>query len=331
MSRYSRIDAIIELLKQGPQTIESIINHFAEKVSPRQIRSDIELIRASGYGDAPDFEQTGRANRKTWQIRASDYERNTLWLAQGILPQVFNVKRNQVLEKLTNWPVSESGAVIESTHFYETVAKEHLDNNLEIIIRSIDTNRKIQLVAMNGDATSVVPLVEFPILVLPIKVLYHRGCFYLAAVTNTTHQVLTFQIDQLILEKLPESFQRTNWTNVVETDLKNRFGVTQNIDNQIYKIELQFSDVTGGFIQQQFWHDEYAAKFDGNDWLITFHCGINRELVGWIFQWMSNVKIIGPPELKDLYNEQLTRMLSIASQPSTEPIAYSNLFAPAAL
>ncbi|MET4080671.1 putative DNA-binding transcriptional regulator YafY [Pedobacter sp. UYP30] len=44
---------------------------------------------------------------------------------------------------------------------------------------------------------------------------------------------------------------------------------------------------------------------------MKMECGINLELVGWLFQWMGNVKIVEPTILKDLYQQQLDKMLGL--------------------
>lgn len=246
-----------------------------------------------------------------------------------VLPQVFALKRHKSLEKLNNWLAGERSPIIESTHFYETEADERLDQGLETVIQAIDNGKKLRIRGLMGDATSVLKLVQFPLTILPVKIIYHRGCFYVAAMTDETHKVVTLQIDQLKMAEGNESFQRTDLVDLVEADLKNRFGVTQNIDNEVYEIKLRFSSVTGDFVKNQFWHHEQDKPIrDGDDWLITFRCGINRELVGWLFQWMSNVRIIGPPELKILYDEQLARMQTVANQAPEEPLTYTNAFSP---
>ena len=328
MVRHIRINTIIKLLRQSPQTVESITGHFNGIISPRQIRSDIDAIKAMGYGDAEHFEKTGAANRKTWHIRPTDYDRSTQRLNRGVLPRVFELKRHQSLEKLNGWSADEHIPIIESTHFYETEANKRLDQRLEVVMQTIDKKLKIKVIDITGDATSVPDGLDSSLILLPVQVIYHRGCFYVAGVAGDTQQVLTFQIDHLTFSKTTDTFDRTALIEPVEDNLRNRFGVTQNIDNEVYDIELRFSSVTGRFVSEQFWHHSQQATPVGDDWLITFQCGINRELVGWLFQWMSNVRVIGPPELKKLYDEQLARMLSITSQAPDEPLAYINAFAP---
>ena len=328
MTRHTRINAIIKLLRQSPQTIESIAEHFNGTVSPRQIRNDIDVIKAMGYGDAEHFEKTGAANRKTWHIRLTDYDRSTQRLNRGVLPRVFELKRYQSLEKLHDWLADEHNPIIESTHFYETEANKRLDQRLEVVMQAIDKGLKLKMTHVAGDATSVPDGLNLPLTLLPVQIIYHRGCFYVAAVTDYTQQVLSFQIDHLTMQETSDTFDRAALVDQVEDDLRNRFGVTQNIDNEVHDIELRFSSMTGRFVSEQFWHHSQQATPVGDDWLITFRCGINRELVGWLFQWMSNVRVIGPPELKKLYDEQLARMMSVTRQAPDEPLAYTNTFIP---
>ena len=59
---------------------------------------------------------------------------------------------------------------------------------------------------------------------------------------------------------------------------------------------------------------------------MKMYCGINRELFGWIFRWMGNVKIIGPEKLKDLYIEQLA--IINKNYETNQSLTYTNLFKP---
>ena len=319
--------ALIALLRKKPQTIKSITEHFKGKLTPRQIRLAICTIKELGY-DKDSFETTNPANRKTWFIRQTDEERYGKWLIRGVLPQVFSAKRQELLYELNNWLAPEDDPIIESTHFYETVAHNQLDNQLKTIIQAIDNAQELRIMAMTGDSTSVTSLVQLPLDILPIRIIYHRGCFYVAAVTSyTPHRVRTFQIDQLELKLTNAVFIRTDFLDMVDEELRTRFGISENINDVVYDIKLRFSSVTGGFIRNQFWTDNVICNEDSDGWLVEFQSGINRELVGWIFQWMSNVRVIGPPRLKALYDEQLRRMLTISDELPDAPLPFSNAFA----
>ena len=146
-------------------------------------------------------------------------------------------------------------------------------------------------------------------------------------------RVLVFQIDQ-ITYRTGKSFQRTKkLVNRVENDLANRFGITQNLDDEPYTIRLQFSGITGKFVGEQNWHhsqkiDEVQGPDGKLNYVLTLRCGINRELVGWIFQWMSNVRVLEPPQLVELYEQQLAMMRDSIKDPAHVTLAYTNIFEP---
>lgn len=326
MKQLDRLNRLIGFLKDGPQTVETIERYFGGELTPRQIRRLIDALELIGF-DRKEFESTGRANKKTWHIQSSPYERNTQRLLRGVLPRVFSVKRQELVEKL----VGKLDVAIDSTHFYETEAHKKLDENLETIVTAIDSSRKITVNGISGDSTSIGNTINFPVDILPITIRYHRGCFYLVSVLNEDVQpsVMTFQVDQLSVAITNESFERQGYIELVDSALKYRFGISQNVNDAVYDIRLRFSSTTGEFVKNQFWHDEMnAPQQDGDGWIIEFQCGINRELVGWLFQWMSNVKVLGPPDLIKLYNEQLDLMLKLRGHTDDDPLEYTNKFAP---
>lgn len=326
MKQVDRLNKLIALLREGPQTVNAIERHFGGEITPRQIRHLIDALELIGF-NRKDFESTGRANKKTWHIKSSPYEHNTQRLLRGVLPRVFSIKRQELVEKL----VGKLDVAVDSTHFYETEAHKKLDENLETLVAAIDSTRKISIKTLSGDSTSVGSSIHFPIVVLPITIRYHRGCFYLISVLDEAKntRVFTFQVDQLSLTTTDELFERQDYVGLVDSALKYRFGISQNIDDDVYTIRLQFSSTTGEFIKRQFWHSDLPDPVqEGDNWLFSFECGINRELVGWLFQWMSNVRVLGPPELIDLYNEQLDRMVTLRHLSENAPLEYTNRFAP---
>ena len=80
----------------------------------------------------------------------------------------------------------------------------------------------------------------------------------------------------------------------------------------MYDIEVEFSEMTGFFMKHIFWHrtQKFKRLKNGNH-LLSMKCGINRELVGWIFQWMSNAKVIKPQILKDAVRNKLEDILEL--------------------
>jgi len=56
---------------------------------------------------------------------------------------------------------------------------------------------------------------------------------------------------------------------------------------------------------------------------MTLKCGINRELVGWIFMWLYNVRIVEPPELKAYYNKTIKEIQQVDKK---DMLLYRNIF-----
>jgi len=66
------------------------------------------------------------------------------------------------------------------------------------------------------------------------------------------------------------------------------------------------------------WHEsQKIIRLANKNYQITMRCGINRELGGWIFQWMNNVKIIQPLELIELY-QNIVNTINSNNQKNTK-------------
>ena len=107
--------------------------------------------------------------------------------------------------------------------------------------------------------------------------------------------------------------------------MDNRFGITDNMNNEIYDIEIEFSELTGEFVKHHFWHhSQNFSKLSTGNYVMTLRCGINRELVGWIFQWMSNARVIKPESLQELVKEKHREILD--NYESDMPLSSNNSF-----
>ena len=109
-------------------------------------------------------------------------------------------------------------------------------------------------------------------------------------------------------------------------ELESRFGVTKNINEEVYTIIIEFTEFTGNFIKQNFWHKTQKFKKKGNILQMEMQCGINRELIGWLFFWMYNCRVVKPQILKDYYDSAANEIVK-TSNPNN-PLVYKNLFTP---
>lgn len=96
----------------------------------------------------------------------------------------------------------------------------------------------------------------------------------------------------------------------MDKEMLKRFGITGNMTKEVYDIEIEFTEMTGTFVKNQFWHPTQSfSQLPNGNYLMKLHCGINRELVGWIFQWMSNVKVRQPQILVDVVKDKYKEVL----------------------
>ena len=87
------------------------------------------------------------------------------------------------------------------------------------------------------------------------------------------------------------------------------------------------SENADSFVQNQFWHQtQIFEKLDNGNILMKITCGINRELVGWIFQWMSNAKVLKPNILANMVADKLVETAQLYKENS--PIISNNSFRP---
>jgi predicted DNA-binding transcriptional regulator YafY len=161
----------------------------------------------------------------------------------------------------------------------------------------------------------------------PVQILYHRGTFLIAGIENTNNQVVIYEIGQLKkFELLEKGYNYEQLSKKINNELAKRFGITKNINNEIYDIVLEFTSVTGSLVSKFFWHKTQRFEKINNNWIMTMQCGINRELLGWLFQWMYNIKVIAPPVLLQKYDETLDEMIS--NRQKEKAFVYRNIFEP---
>jgi len=148
---------------------------------------------------------------------------------------------------------------------------------------------------------------------LPLQILYHRGCIHLCGLCEANKKLIILALEQIHqYETTNEMFDASLFLNNMREQLNNRFGITENIDDKIYDIEIEFSELTGDFVNNHHWHhSQQFQKLEKGNYLMKMNCGISRELVGWIFQWMSNAKVLKPLLLKKMVAKKLTDTIQL--------------------
>lgn len=350
MKQLERLKQIYLMLSHDPQTIESIqsaLKAQGVKVSNRQLYRDLDDVGMYFLRQDERLDQRYQEfNRKIYvinkdsQVQAiDDYDIDTYLISRLVVPAGIKVGRKHSLSKFktifaghlnnskveynSNW----DGISMLNTHFNEIPFDEQFQVRLNEVLWSVANHRSIEITSYDGDSVSLYRSLTIPFIFQPLKILYHRGSFFVAGLIASSGRCLVLDLFQVTGYKLSnQSFPFKKQLPVVEQNLNGRFGITQNINEEVYDVILEFSSITGGYVMAHIWHHSQRQEMTKNGNLrVFFKCGINRELLGWIYMWMGNVKIIQPQILKDYYCEQFKL---IQEAYNSDYLAYNNISQP---
>lgn len=347
-TKSQRLLKIYALLRHQPVTIE-ILKHWAARnnisISERTFYRDLQVLERSVL--MPDEEivvAVGEKNKKTWKIeyrgndKLTEFDINSYLLFSNFLPLPLVKSRTESLNRIRDvYYKSYSKSRFEdfasyatnqlsSTRFGEFHGDEGYAKLLEDLLWSIRTNREVELLKVDFDITSISKSVAFPMKFLPIKLLYHRGVVHLGGYEKKSKKLILLALSQITKYKLTNvPFKCLPLLKKFDEEMLNRFGITENMNNDIYDIELEFSEMLGCFVKNDYWHptQKFVQKENGN-FIMSMHCGINRELVGWIFMWMTNVRVLNPTILKEIVLDKYREV--ITDYETEKPLVSNNSF-----
>lgn len=330
--KASRLLKIYSRLKTSAQTIDTIKKWAKDSgidVSDRQLYRDLKEIENLTLQEGETLlVKEGEKNRKIWKIefdksrkeKLSGEVLNTFFLLKNFAPLNITTAKAESIDYIealfynqnskSDFEKNISQIQITSSHFYDVPYSKQFHSVLDKCIWSVQNKRKVILTKTNFDHTGLAASFVLPQVILPMQIIYHRGCIHLCSLLEKDHKLIILAIEQIADFTLTnEMFDYAELVEKFTDQFKSRFGITENIDNNIYDIVIEFSELTGSFVSNHFWHTSqmFNQTADGN-WIMTLKCGISRELVGWIFQWMNNVKVIQPEILKTLVYDKIISM-----------------------
>lgn len=351
MDKANRLLKIYSRIRRGPVTIEIIKDWCRTSgiiISERQLYRDLKEIENSICFDGEHVTICeGEKNRKVWKIEfkqnassVSLFDVNTFYLFKNFAPvsllhareSSLNEFEKLIYQQLSSSPFEKSSlatTAIKSSHFYEFPYQYKEHKLLEDCIWAIQNQRKFKLIKVAYDHTSLSSAVKFPLNLLPLQILYHRGCIHLCGLTEAHKKLVILALEQVCeYEASNDMFDASLFIENMEEQMNKRFGITENMNEQVYDIEIEFSEMTGHFVKNHFWHKTQSFERAANgNWLMRMQCGINRELVGWIFQWMSNARVLQPLMLRQMMETKLSATLDLYT--TNIELHSNNVFRPA--
>lgn len=350
MKQLERLKHIYGLLSHTPQTIDSLqaaLKSLGAEVSNRQLYRDLEDVGNYFLRDQERLELKNQEfNKKLYVINRHNgagtinnydidsYFINKLMIPLGILEgrkssidkfrDIFaNYLNSSRVEHNANW----DGSSMLNTHFNEVVFDEQFQEKFNQILWSVSNHRAMEIVSCKGDSVSRYRSISFPFIFHPLKVIYHRGSFFVAGIIESSKRCLVLDLYQISEFKLSnQSFPFKKENAILDRNLKNRFGVGQSINDDVYDVIIEFASLTGEFVKSHLWHHSQRFELlDNGNFRMHLKCGINRELIGWIYMWMGHAKIIQPQILKDYHREQMN---SIREVNQSDHVVYNDLRQP---
>lgn len=298
MKQTQRIKYLYDLLSGSKHTYETLLNAFKKKkvaIGLRQLQRDIKDLEL--FLDTDERLVKNRSKGKILELEIK--------------------KRTTV----------NSPSFVEASIFKTPIDKKDIETKVAFFNEVILKNTPLSIDKIHNDATSFnAEFKDTSFTLFPLKIIYHNSDYYLGCYIKKTKEFGIFEINQLVEYRTLRRSKQYDYEKLLvgfNTYAKTLFGVTKNIDDNIYKIKLEFSSVTGTYIETFVWHHSQKLKRKDNTIIMTLKCGINRELVGWIFMWMYNVRIVEPPELKDYYNRTINQIEKINTDKS---LLYKNIF-----
>jgi predicted DNA-binding transcriptional regulator YafY len=280
-----------------------------------------ELTSALKTGNERIEIYNGENNKKTWKIEFDDgrndftiFDINTFFLIRHFVPKSIIEHRKKSVDKIEKAIYAQQSKVkyeysadanqlaFSNTNFYDIDYTSEQQQSLEDLIWAIQNKRKIIIKDVQNDSILFAHGLKLGDAILPLALKEHRGVLQICCYDSNVKDIFIISFDSLIdFEISTESLNAKKYMPLLELFFDKHFGITKNINDKIYDIELEFAEGTGKFVRQFFWHSSQKWKqLKNGNYKLYLRCGINRELAGWIFQWMNNVKVCKPLLLKKI-------------------------------
>lgn len=213
------------------------------------------------------------------------------------------------------------------TNFYVPKWNDIDLTQLQLIKDAIKTGHVIQVGKLKNDETGDnFSFTTKQIQLIPVSIITHRNSYFVGGYNAKEKVVVFYSIRQLVnLKTLPLKCTPASYQKAVQLELNGRFGITKNINSEQYTIRIEVANVMSEFLQNHNWHPSQQFIKKRGKTTLLLHCGINRELMGWLLQWMYNIKIIEPPVLKSYFEKTLQEITAVHTAKKT--LVYRNIFA----
>ncbi len=331
-----RLLRLYNRLKRGPVTIE-IITKWAKQagiqVSERQLYRDLNQLKTLHVNDAEKIiEYADEKNRKTWKLEFKEsvekitaYDINSFYLIKNFAPYSILEERKLSIEKFekiifkdlskNNFQqnIQANELYLRKTNYNENMYGQAEHAQLEDLIWALQNNKAIIIEnEILNTADIKISQKDFPLLMFPMELVFHRGRVHIAGVTKEK-QFLIFAIDKLFHFTLTnETYNRKNFLIDYKVHFNNLFGISDAVNKKIFKIKIEFEENYGESYKNFYWHKtQQWKKLPNGNFMLHLHCSLGRELLGFLANGLNLVKVHQPKSLKDMLIKKLQETLAV--------------------
>lgn len=341
--RLERLIRLYNRLRRGPVTIE-IISKWAKTagitVSERQLYRDLNTLKSLRVAAGENVvEYTDEKNHKTWKLEYNDgeekltqYDINSFFLLKNFSPYSVVEQRKSSVEKLEHTlykALSKSKyeqfilaneMYLRRTNYYENMYGKTEHQQIEDLIWALHNKRIIIIEEELLNAANIhLPPDPFPLAMYPLEMVFHRGRLRIAGLSVSRQQFLLFTIDKTFRFSLTnQSFSRKPLAAAYRKHFDRLFGISEPAIRRTYHLQIEFTRGYGESMMNYFLHHSQRWELLKNgNYLLHLHCGIGRELVGFIADGLNKVKVRKPKVLKDLVWQKLKDTVAVYEQDLT--------------
>ena len=255
-NKVNRLYYLHQLLQQKIVSLDEIQEHYSKKEvvkSKRQIQRDLE--------DVILFLQPE-------EVIAAHFIGKTKY---------FHINRKPSLQK----EEKDTYTSPSPTQFYTPKYNATDEPHLELIQNAIQTGHVIQIGKLKNDETGDnYTFSTKHIQIIPVRIVQHRSSFFIGGFNKKENSIVFYSIRQLDkLKTLTEKCSPDLYQAQLEQDLHSRFGITKNINTELYTIKIEVANVLSDFLENHYWHPtQHFSKKRGKT-ILTLQCGINRLVI----------------------------------------------------
>lgn len=312
MPKYEKLENILKIINRFDKSVYPIsIETLAKElgVNKKSVYRYIDTINQAGIPIDSVYNENGQPtgtyqffndfNMKKLKITNEEL---TLLVALYEFTKKFKNKFNESFQSILNKVISSSGKDIYYVKISDGIQMKKDNPFIDEIENAIKNKNKIRLKYLK-----LCDKKQFTYKIIPLKILFFDGFWYLAGITETNKYLIKYRIDNIkSLEVLVETFDDSiNIKSLLDNSVNIFFPKKRNT-----RVKIHIDKEASSYFKKKNIFPEQLIIEENNDGLIIeTHISQFVEIEHIICQWIPHVKIIEPGELKKELKEKLTKYL----------------------